>query len=141
MRYGDRSLSSGPSVLIPRKGTLSNLFFVDSPFWTVDTLFWTAIDESVVLPKYLYYALKTKKLAELNVGTAVPSLTVELLNDVEIDLPNYEQQVRIVKLLSSLDVKIALNSRINGSFCTFRIDGAFRRSSSSVMRPMRAAGS
>jgi len=29
----------------------------------------------------------------------------------------------------------------NGSFCTFRIDGAFRRSSSSVMRPMRAAGS
>ena len=113
MRYADRSLSSGPSVLIPRKGTLSNLFFVDSPFWTVDTLFWTTIDENAVLPKYLYYALKTRNLAELNVGTAVPSLTVELLNDVEIDLPTYEQQERIINLLSSLDAKITFNSRIN----------------------------
>lgn len=113
MRYADRSLSNGPSVLIPRKGTLSNLFFVDTPFWTVDTLFWTVIDEAIVLPKFLYYSLRTRNLSELNVGTAVPSLTAELLNDIEINIPNYEQQVRIVNLLSSLDAKIALNSRIN----------------------------
>ena len=44
MRYVDRSIHDKKSVLIPRKGTLSNLFLVEPPFWTVDTLFWTDID-------------------------------------------------------------------------------------------------
>ena len=73
IRYVDRALSDKPSVLIPRKGTLSNLFYIDKPFWTVDTLFWTEIDSSKVIPKYLYYLLSIRNLASLNVGTAVPT--------------------------------------------------------------------
>lgn len=39
IRYVDTAICEKPSVLIPRKGTLGNLFYTDKPFWTVDTLF------------------------------------------------------------------------------------------------------
>ena len=114
MRYVDSALWDKPSVLIPRKGTLDNLFFVDVPFWTVDTLFWTDINVDIVLPEYLFYQLKTKDLASLNVGTAVPSLTTEILNEVEIDLLPLEEQKQVVRLLGTIDDKIALNTKLNG---------------------------
>lgn len=113
MRYVDASISCKPSVLIPRKGTLGNLFFTDNPFWTVDTLFWTDIDTNQVLPKYLFYQLKTKDLVSLNVGTAIPSLTVEVLNEVTIDLPSLKRQEQVVTLVDSLENKIILNNRLN----------------------------
>lgn len=114
MRHVEKALWNKPSVLIPRKGTLGNLFFVNKPFWTVDTCFWTDIDEKQVLPEYLFYQLKTKDLASLNVGTAVPSLTTDVLNEVEIDLPSLEKQRQAVEILGSLDLKIEINTRLNG---------------------------
>lgn len=114
MRHVDAVLWNKPSVLIPRKGTLGNLFYVDEPFWTVDTLFWTDIDAAQVVPKYLFYQLKTKDLASLNVGTAVPSLTTEVLNEVQIDLPSLEKQKQIVEVLGCIDAKIVANAKLNG---------------------------
>lgn len=114
MRHVDAVLWNKPSVLIPRKGTLGNLFYVDEPFWTVDTLFWTDIDADQVVPKYLFYQLKTKDLASLNVGTAVPSLTTEVLNEVQIDLPSLEKQKQIVEVLGCIDAKIDANAKLNG---------------------------
>lgn len=114
MRHVDAVLWNKPSVLIPRKGTLGNLFYVDEPFWTVDTLFWTDIDADQVVPKYLFYQLKTKDLASLNVGTAVPSLTTEVLNEVQIDLPSLGKQKQIVEVLGCIDAKIDANAKLNG---------------------------
>ena len=113
MRYCDKYIHNKQSVLIPRKGTLSNIFYVNQPFWTVDTLFWTDINEEIVLPKYLYYLLLTKNLSSLNVGTAVPSLTADILNDIQITLPSLSIQENIVKVLSSFDDKIELNKQLN----------------------------
>ena len=39
MRYVNEFIYDKASVLIPRKGTLSNIFYVEEPFWTIDTLF------------------------------------------------------------------------------------------------------
>ena len=113
IRHVERPLCTKPSVLIPRKGSLGNLFYVDEPFWTVDTLFWTDIDERVVLPKYLYYLLSTKNLTDLNVGTAVPSLTTEVLYEIELGIPSLEIQTSIVSILHSLDKKVKVNQRVN----------------------------
>ena len=112
MRYVDSTLYEKESVLIPRKGTLSNLFYVDEPFWTIDTLFYTEIDKSKVLPKYLYFKLKTIDLAGMNVGTAVPSLTTALLNEIELNIPSLENQIKIVDILYSLENKIENNNAI-----------------------------
>ena len=113
MRYVDKSIHDKKSVLIPRKGTLSNLFLVEPPFWTVDTLFWTDIDTQKINPDFLYYQLCTMDLASRNVGTAVPSLTTALLNELEIMLPSMEVQEKIVSVLSAMDAKIRVNSKIN----------------------------
>ena len=112
MRYANNALYDKPTILIPRKGTLSNLFYVDTPFWSVDTMFYTKIDESNN-SKFIYYYLKTLNLASLNVGSAVPSLTTEVLNKVEINLPDIEVQNEIASILSSLDDKIELNNQMN----------------------------
>ena len=66
------------------------------------------------MPEYLFYQLKTKDLASLNVGTAVPSLTTDVLNEVQIDLPSLEKQKQVVEMLGSLDSKIEINTQLNG---------------------------
>lgn len=109
MRFVDQILYSKTSVLIPRKGTISNLFFIDEPFWTVDTLFYTKIDENKIIPKYLYFKLKTINLENMNVGSAVPSLTTAVLNQIEIVIPkDTEEQKSIAAILTAFDDKIEL---------------------------------
>ena len=113
MRYGERSLYEGPSILIPRKGSLNNIMYSDKPFWTVDTMFWTIINKEVANPLFVYYSICKKDFASLNVGSAVPSLTVPVIEDIEILLPSKTTQDKIVAILKSLDDKIEVNRRIN----------------------------
>ena len=114
MRYVYSILYDGPSILIPRKGTLNNIMFVDSPFWTVDTMFWSIINTDKVDPKFLFYSICKRDFASMNVGSAVPSMTVNILNDIQISYPkNISDQRRIASILSSLDRKIELNNKIN----------------------------
>jgi type I restriction enzyme S subunit len=108
MRFADNHLYDKESILIPRKGTLSNLFFVNIPFWCVDTIFYTIIKEGNIA-KYLYYFLKSIDLTNLNVGSAVPSLSTEVLNKIEVSLPPLQTQKRIASILSAYDDLIENN--------------------------------
>ncbi len=113
MRYVDKYLYNKKSILIPRKGSLQNLYFMDGPFWTVDTLFWSKINEELVNPKFLYYNIKTLDLSKLDEGSAVPSLTTKSLNQISIRIPLLETQKKIASILSSLDDKIEINNEMN----------------------------
>lgn len=113
MRYADKAIYEKPSILIPRKGSLNNIFYVDKPFWTVDTMFWSIIDTKKADPHFLFYAICKLDFAGLNVGSAVPSLTVPVIEAVELPLPPLETQRRIAAILSCLDDKIENNNRIN----------------------------
>ena len=113
MRYGERSLYDGSSILIPRKGSLNNVIYADKPFWTVDTMFWSIINDSIANPLFVYYSICKKDFASLNVGSAVPSLTVPVIEDIDILLPSKATQDKVVSVLKSLDDKIELNRHIN----------------------------
>lgn len=113
MRYADTYISDEESILIPRKGSLNNIFYLNRPFWAVDTIFWTKIDKLLAHPKYLFYFLTTIDYNNLNVGSAVPSLTVPVLNEIDITLPPLPEQEAIAEVLSSLDDKIDLLHRQN----------------------------
>lgn len=89
MRYADKSLYDKESVLIPRKGTLNNVMYKDEPFWTVDTMFYTEMKVPNVA-KFVYHFLKEQDLASMNVGSAVPSMTTEILNNIPLDIPSKE---------------------------------------------------
>ncbi|MCL2137264.1 MAG: restriction endonuclease subunit S [Coriobacteriia bacterium] len=106
MRYANQHIFNRASVLIPRKGSINNIYYVDSPFWIVDTLFYTQIDNSYVIPKYLYYLLKTQKLERLNIAGGVPSLTKAELVKYPILIPPLEEQERIVAIVDRLDTLV-----------------------------------
>lgn len=89
MRFVNDFLYDQESILIPRKGTLSNLFFIRKPFWSVDTMFYSKF-YLPVYGKYLFYYLKKLDLASMDVGTAIPSLTTELLNKIEVLVPTLD---------------------------------------------------
>jgi len=103
INYIDAYIYDKESVLIPRKGSIGNLFYVDKPFWTVDTIFYTVIDKEVVIPKYVYYYLSKVNLEKLNTAGGVPSLTQTVLNKILISLPSLEEQQRIVDILDRFD--------------------------------------
>jgi len=107
MTYIDTSVFNKPSVLIPRKGSLGNLFYVDVPFWTVDTIFWTDINTTIINPRFVYFYLQTQNLEELNMAGGVPSLTQTILNKIAIPVPSLEEQARIVSILDKFDVLTA----------------------------------
>jgi len=113
MRYGNLAIYQGPSIMIPRKGSLNNVMFSSTPFWTVDTMFWSIIDASIANPLFLYYAICKKDFASLNVGSAVPSLTVPIIENIDVLLPPLPLQNKIVRILKSFDDKIETNRRIN----------------------------
>ena len=102
-----------PSVLIGRKGTIDKVRYIDEPFWTIDTLFYTEINEKIVLPKYLYYKLSMINFKNYNEGTTIPSLKTETLYEIEVDIDDMTMQKKIVKILSKLEDKIKLNNQIN----------------------------
>lgn len=115
MGYATQFLYDKPSVLIGRKGTIEKVRYIERPFWTVDTLFYTEINENLVLPKYLYYVLSNRDLKQYNEGTTIPSLRTETLNRLEFNIPLIEEQKKILKILKPLEDKIILNEKINNN--------------------------
>ena len=100
MTYVDTFVYDEPSVLLPRKGSIGNIYYVDTPFWTVDTIYWTKINVQYIVPKFLYYYMQTQDLESKNTARgAVPSLTQAVLNKIEIPLPPLEVQNEIVGIL------------------------------------------
>jgi type I restriction enzyme S subunit len=87
MRFGNRSLYEKASILIPRKGTLTNLFFITDPFWSVDTMFYSEI-HSDEFAEFLFFWIKSLDIASMNVGSAVPSMTTKVLNQLLVLKPD-----------------------------------------------------
>lgn len=105
--YVNEFASDKPSVLLPRKGSVENIFYVEGPFWTVDTIYWTEIDTTKVIPKYLYSSLLRYNLKDYAYGGARPSLSQPILYKLPIPLPSLQEQSRIVSILDTFEASIA----------------------------------
>jgi type I restriction enzyme S subunit len=103
MQYVDTFTYDKPTVLIPRKGSITNLFYVDVPFWNVDTIYYTEIDAEKIVPKFLYYFMRTINLMQLDTGSGRPSLTQAILSQISVPLPSLAEQARIVTILDKFD--------------------------------------
>lgn len=103
MGYVDTYSYDRPTVLIPRKGTITNIFYLEEPFWNVDTIYYTEIDTTQIVPKYFYHFMKTVDLTKLDTGSGRPSLTQAILNEIPIFVPSIEEQHRIVSILDKFE--------------------------------------
>lgn len=113
MAYANEALYDRPSVLIGRKGTIDKVRYVEHPFWTVDTLFYTIVNETIVLPKYLYYLMSLIDLKQYNEGTTIPSLRTETLYRIELEIPSLQVQKEVLEYLTPIDAKITNNEAMN----------------------------
>lgn len=103
MGYVDTYSYNKPTVLIPRKGSITNIFYLEEPFWNVDTIYYTEINTTQILPKYFFHFMKTVDLAKLDTGSGRPSLTQAILNEIPIFVPSIEEQQRIVSILDKFE--------------------------------------
>ena len=89
MRRVTECLYDGESVLMPRKGSLNNVMYVNEAFWTVDTMFYSEM-KVCHCAKFIYYSIKDIDFTRLNSGTGVPSMTSSTLYSIKIIKPNID---------------------------------------------------
>lgn len=110
MRYVEKPLYTGESVLIPRKGTLNNVMYVNGAFWSVDTMFYTEMLRSNVA-KFVYHFVKSKDLALMNAGSAVPSMTTSILNAMQLYIPDNETLSTFEEIVSPMYSQMQENKK------------------------------
>lgn len=105
-------------IIYPRRGDLAKCAFI-----TIRELGWlcgtgclkVTIDESKVIPKYVYFLLQQSYSIECietaTVGSTMPNLNSSILSKIKLRLPSTEVQKKIVKTLSTYDNLIEVNKR------------------------------
>ena len=119
MRYVDGAIYNDESVLIPRKGSLNNVFYINEPFWTVDTMFYTHMTRPNVA-KFVYFTVRNLDLAGMNVGSAVPSMTTTVLNALEIVLPSNENLAKFEEIVSPIFLQMQANNTESAHLAVMR---------------------
>lgn len=97
-----------PSVLIGRKGTINKPQYIETPFWTVDTLFWSKMKETNIA-KFFYYLFQMIKWEVWDEGSTIPSLNASTIMSIKIKISdNVSEQKAIADILSKADEEIDL---------------------------------
>ncbi len=99
-------LHTGPSVLLGRKGTIGNPLFVNEPFWTSDTIYYTIIDETKIIPTLLFRLVHQIPFDLFSYGSAIPSMTKSDYEKMKFPLPPISEQRQIVSYLDEQTEKI-----------------------------------
>jgi len=95
-----------PSVLLGRKGTIDKPQYVEEPFWTVDTSYFTKIREGFSV-RLFYYLCTTINFDLYKYGSAIPSMTQGHLNEIKFALPNsIKEQTQIANYLDHKTTQI-----------------------------------
>ena len=109
--YIDEFIYDKPCVLIGRKGSINNPVFIDKPFWTVDTQFYSKIHEGYS-PKFLYYIFCTENWSKHDESTGVPSLSAKNVENTHKHIPSYSEQQKIADFLANVDSIITAETKI-----------------------------
>jgi type I restriction enzyme S subunit len=99
----NEGLTTGPTVIIGRKGSVGEINFSDSSCWPIDTTYYVDSGSTQQNLRWLFYALKNLKLQALNKATGVPGLNRNDAYRLEIPLPPLEEQKRIAAILDQAD--------------------------------------
>lgn len=86
---------------------------MDTPFWSVDTLYYSDMLDGNVA-KFLFYRFLLIEWRRYNEASGVPSLSARTIENIEIECPEPDEQLGIVRVLSDIDAEItALEARLD----------------------------
>ena len=100
----------GPGVITGRYGTLGEVFYVDGPYWPLNTALYVK-DFKGNHPRFVSFFLKTLGLGQKNAAGAVPGVNRNVLHKMPVTFPDRETQERIARVLSTYDDLIENNNR------------------------------
>ena len=90
------------TIIIGRKGSINNPILVNEKFWNVDTAF-GIVPKEIINISYLYYFCKHYNFNYLNKATTLPSLTKRDLLEIEINIPDLEEQVKFSGFVNQIN--------------------------------------
>jgi type I restriction enzyme, S subunit len=97
------AITSGPTIVIGRKGSIGEIRWSDKPCFPIDTTYYI---ETTKLPcelRWLYYALLQLDLTRFNKSAAVPGLNREDAYEKRIQFPTVAEQSYIAAQLDQAD--------------------------------------
>lgn len=100
--WANQFLYDRPSVLIGRKGTIDKPQYIDKPFWTIDTLFYTEVSKLADV-KYLFYVFNMIDWYSYNEASGVPSLSSKTIEKIANAIAPFQEQKAIAEALSDTD--------------------------------------
>ena len=98
----DQYLCNENSVIIGRKGNVTNPIFIKEKYWNVDTAFGIETKDCLN-PYYFYYHTLTVDLSSLVSGAAIPSMTKTSLQKIKIIVPPIELQNTFAEFVKQVD--------------------------------------
>jgi type I restriction enzyme, S subunit len=101
---------SAPGVVTGRYGTLGGVFYLEQPFWPLNTTLYVQ-DFKDNHPRFVAYFLQTLGLASLSAAAAVPGLNRNHLHLLPVRIPPPQIQRKIASVLSAYDDLIENNNR------------------------------
>ena len=113
MSHVNEALYSGEAILLPRKGTLSNIMYVNESFWTVDTMYYAVVNDKLADAFYLYSYLSQLDLSNLDSGSTLPSMTKSAYESIVVKLPDLKIQKAVATVLFNIRKKLEINNQIN----------------------------
>ena len=113
MSHVNEALYSGEAILLPRKGTLSNIMYVNESFWTVDTMYYAVVNDKLADAFYLYSYLSQLDLSNLDSGSTLPSMTKSAYESIVVKLPDLKIQKAVATILFNIRKKLETNNKIN----------------------------
>lgn len=111
------------TVIIGRKGTIDSPIYVSEPFWNIDTAFGLVAGDEL-LPKFLYFFCLIYNFKSLDKSTGRPSVSKTDLLKIEMPIPSFDEQQRIVacieELFSQLDKGVETLQTIKQQLAVYR---------------------
>ena len=108
IRKVDSFIYSGESILIPRKGSLNNIMYVNDAFWSVDTMFYSEMKQPHCA-KYVFYSIKDIDFTRWDSGTGVPSMTSSTLYSILLVKPDADSLAKFDEIITPLFLMIKKN--------------------------------
>ncbi len=117
------ALTKGPVIIVGRKGNVGAVHYSAVPCWPIDTAYFAEppIGHD---PRYYRYLLDSLGLARLDKSTAIPGLSRDDYNAVDVVIHPPEQQAEIVaeieKQFSRLDEAVANLQRVKANLKRYK---------------------
>jgi type I restriction enzyme S subunit len=99
--HHDKQLTAGPTIILGRKGTVGAVHYSLQPCWPIDTTYSIEVPPELDI-RFLYYALSSLGLSEMDTSSAIPGLNREDVFAQTLPLAPGAEQKRIVTKVEAL---------------------------------------